>query len=320
MTELMEFIKEYLEEAINNNNYCYYLSHKKMTGYRIVNRPTYSPSDFDITKYLKFSDKFNEYVLEFNDILNSTFSNEYSTLFKKNIKTVKMIDYKLRIIEKMKDLIMDTSYASYDTYTNSIEILKKQKNDTKLKKTVFHELLHLSSSTDLIFSGFSQECLTKKGFTIIGNGLNEGYTEHLNRTYFSDCGNDYSYHDHVQFAAMIEEIVGKEFMMDCYFKNGLEPFLKRFGSIINDEGKAIDLVLDLDSLLSKPNAFIYKDKYNKVRKDLVNYYEISLNNKLNNGVISTEEYNLRKKVNIDDFINGLDYYGFDVEKNNSKKM
>lgn len=305
---LILYIKDYLEDALRNNKYTYYISRKKMKGYKIIDRPSIEFNDCDITKYLKFSEKFNKLVLEFNDKLKVSFPKEYSTLFNKNIKTVNILDYKLHILEKMKYFFMYSPSGSYDSYFNSIELLKNVKDEKELKKIIFHELLHLSSSTDLVFSGFSQEILTKKGPVQIGDGLNEGYTEHLNRTYFSDCVNNYSYHDQVQFAALIEEIVGKDFMLDCYFNKGLAPLLKRLGEKISDNGKAIDVILDLDGLLGKNNVLLNKNKYSSVRSDLVSYYNIELNNKLEKGLISEKEHNKRKFLNVDRFMMGDDFY------------
>lgn len=189
-----EYIKEYLEEKIESNNYSYFISHKKMKGFKLVDRPCVEFKDCDITKYLKFSDKFNDVISEFHSRFIEVFPKEYLALFNNNIKSLRMIDYKLKLMDKVKCSIFNQPNGAYDAYTNDIELLKKPKNDIEFKRIISHELLHLSSSTHLAFSGFSQEVITKKGTTIIGNGINEGYTEYLNKTYFNNTDN-YSYHD-----------------------------------------------------------------------------------------------------------------------------
>lgn len=301
------FIKEYLEEEIEKSNYSYFISHKKMKGYKVVDRPSVNFKECDITNYLKFSDKFNDIVSDFNIRFKEVFTEKNLSLFNSNIKSLRMIDYKLNLMDKVKYSFINQPNGAYDAYKNDIELLKKPKNDIELRKIINHELLHLSSSTHLAFSGFSQEILTKKGTAIIGNGINEGYTEYLNKTYFSDT-DYYSYHDQVQFAAMIENIVGKDFMIDCYFNKGLSPLIKKLGEKIGDNGKAIDLILSLDCVLGKVNFLFNKSKYTDVRFQLANFYIKELEDRYNNNLIDYKQYEKMRFLNVDRFIMGDDFY------------
>lgn len=313
-----EYIKEYLEEKIESNNYSYFISHKKMKGFKLVDGPCVEFKDCDITKYLKFSDKFNDVISEFHSRFIEVFPKEYLALFNNNIKSLRIIDYKLKLMDKVKYSIFNQPNGAYDAYTNDIELLKKPKNDIEFKRIISHELLHLSSSTHLAFSGFSQEVITKKGTTIIGNGINEGYTEYLNKTYFNNTDN-YSYHDQVQFAAMIENIVGKEFMMDCYFNKGLSPLIKKLGEKIGDTSKAIDLILSLDCVLGKVNYLFNKNKYTDVRFQLANFYIKELEDRYNSGCIDYDKYKKMRYLNVDRFIKGDDFYSEDtIIDSNSK--
>lgn len=304
---ITEYIKEYLEEKISSNDYSYFISHKKMKGYTLVDRPCVDFKSCDITDYLKFTDKYNEVIENFYKKFKEVFSEEYLSLFNHNIKTLNIIDYKLKLFDKARFSIFNQANGSYDVYTNEVELMKKAKDDNEFKRIINHELLHLSSSVDLAFSGFSQEIITKNGTALIGNGLNEGYTEFLNKTYFSDT-DDYSYHDQVQFASMIDNIVGRDFMIDCYFKKGLSPLIKQLGKKIGNNGKAIDLILSMDYVLGKVNYAFNKAKYIDVRFQLANFYIKELEDRYNSGEIDYDMYSKMRYLNVDRFIRGDDYY------------
>ncbi|MDO4996530.1 MAG: hypothetical protein Q4E69_05065 [Bacilli bacterium] len=304
---ITEFIREYLEEKIAANKYSYFLSRKKKTGYRLVDKPQVDFKECDITEYLRFSDKFNIAVLDFQNKFKEVFPEEYLAHFNFNIKNTDIIDYKLKIINKIKSIFTSQALGCFDAYNNTIEILKKPENEFEFRKIINHELLHLSSAANMAFCGLSQEVLTKKGSVIIGNGINEGYTEYLNKTYFSD-NVDYSYHDQVQFASMIENIVGKDFMIDCYFNRGLSPLIKKLGEKIGDNSKAIDLILSLDCVLGKANFLFNRSKYTDVRFQLANFYIKELEDRKNKGIIDQDKYNKMRYLNVDRFIRGDDFY------------
>lgn len=308
MSDLIsEFIREYLVEKIAANKYSYFVSHKKKKGYELVDRPHVDFKDCDITEYLKFSNKFNMAVLEFQNKFKEVFPEEYLASFNFNIKTTDIIDYKLNVMKKIMSFFKTQPLGSFDAYNNTIEILKKPENELEFKKIINHELLHLSSASNMAFCGFSQEVITKKGSVMIGNGINEGYTEYLNKTYFTDT-KKYSYHDQVQFASMIENIVGKDFMIDCYFDKGLSPLIKRLGEKIGDNGKAIDLILSMDYVLGKNNFLFNKSKYIDVRFQLANFYIKELEDRYNSGTINYDMYTKMRYLNVDRFIKGDDFY------------
>ena len=328
---ITEFIREYLEEKIAANKYSYFVSRKKKSGYRLVDKPQVNFKECDITEYLKFSDKFNIALLDFQNRFKEVFPPEHLASFNFNIKTMDIIDYKLKIMSKIMSFFRGQPLGSFDAYNNTIEILKKPKNEIEFRKIINHELLHLSSASNMAFCGLSQEVLTKKGSVIIGNGINEGYTEYLNKTYFT-TNTEYSYHDQVQFASMIEDIVGKDFMIDCYFNKGLSPLIKKLGEKVGDNSKAIDLILSLDCVLGKANFLFNKSKYTDVRFQLANFYIKELEYRRENGIIDQDKFDKMRYLNVDRFLQGDDFYSENtiiedkekykliIDGNNTKKI
>ena len=82
--------------------------------------------------------QYGEYILEFNKILTSTFPEEYLRNYFRNINTVEVQKFNYvrdKIIRNITKI--NGEYCGID---NSIHLKKDLKN---LRKTIFHELLHI---------------------------------------------------------------------------------------------------------------------------------------------------------------------------------
>lgn len=103
---------------------------------------------------------------------------------------------------------------------NKISIFKK-----KNKYTIYHELFHMASSK-------YNKRIDKCGFSCIddknqfGDGLNEGYTDHLVMRYFGDlCTSDTSYEFEELVSSKLEEIIGKNLMESAYLNAELSAVI-----------------------------------------------------------------------------------------------
>lgn len=126
-----------------------------------------------------------------------------------------------------------------------IEILKRQ--------ILSHELMHAASSHkygNKRISGFyfsSKNHLLKK--ITIGIGINEGYTDLISQRYFCKEKNrkvGYSYHRVI--SEIIENIVGKQKMINLYFHGDLNSLIEELAKYSSRE-KAEQVITDLDSVL-----------------------------------------------------------------------
>lgn len=210
-------------------------------------------------------------------------------LFERNDKSrrLKKIGIKMRaskcvneFIATLKNVPHIDLTALYDNFQDfGIELCQtKKQNDVKgihsfinnkilvadnevFEESLFHELLHLSSSRHVgkwFFAGFrliETKIEDDKLYVInsIGIGLNEGYTELLNRRYFHSKR---AYPEFVRIAKMVENIVGQARMESLYFKSDLCSLVQDLSAYGNLE-KAIALIKKIDHLY---NA-LYRNKY-----------------------------------------------------------
>lgn len=128
-----------------------------------------------------------------------------------------------------------------------------------LRETLYHELLHMTStyiSKDKEVSGFLHEIKTSFSKTILGSLLNEGYTELLTKRYFK-CTNKNYYTKEVELARRIEEFIGREEMEKAYFEGNLYYIIERF----NEAGiDGLSYIQDISS----PRLLIDDKYYNEV--------------------------------------------------------
>ena len=154
----------------------------------------------------KFQDKINEFIEVFHDNFPSTLSDR----LEENLNTIKVIK-KSKLFRKKKDVV-----GTYSSNTNEIILYEDDSLD--------HELFHMSSSLitpkpnklleNYDFIGF------RDGFK--GKGLNEGYTQLLSERFFDT---EKTYIRLVEVVKVLEYIIGKDIMQECYFDTGLKGLI-----------------------------------------------------------------------------------------------
>lgn len=203
--------------------------------------------------------EYKDHILKFIKTIENNVNKDYLKYLYYNLNSLKIItsDFK-----KGDNYITEGSYNCVD---NCIQIPKKFSF-----LNLNHELLHASSNVyldDVYYSGFLYND-GNNDFTI-GRGLNEGYTQYLNRKYFyseTDKINDgRKYVVEMYIAEYVEKLITAEKMQELYFTanlNGLIEELEKYDSREN----IIKFLKQLDFVLA--NRYYYNSEFYK--KKLVN--------------------------------------------------
>ena len=115
---------------------------------------------------------FKQIINDFIVILKKNFPEEYLKNFYNNINELKVKNKGLKL-----------SNGQYKIDKNQI-LIRKNIKVSEIRGIIYHELFHMSSSAykkGRRYSGFSQRTKSRK--MVVGNGINEGYTELLAHRY-----------------------------------------------------------------------------------------------------------------------------------------
>ena len=220
----------------------------------VIKPPKIVKSDRKITLE-KIDKKYQEDIKEFYNILKNKIGSAAMINFYNNLEQLQIKENK-DIMRKHFNKVKNT--GSYST-NNVIEL-----TNSYSKSILFHELLHLSSSCvregDL-FIGFNQITNTSD----IGRGINEGYTELLNKKFFSNDANTSRYYKYLQnMALLLEKVIGENKLQSYYFNSDLLSLLENLSEYCGEE-KAKEFIKDTD--------YIYRYFYVKeyfLQNDLIN--------------------------------------------------
>lgn len=222
------------------------------------------------------NNEIDEVIINFLKTLNQSQPKENLCLLSNNISTFKKNEESITHYIKNIILLTLTGYGKAGGYCQKKNVIVTI-NTSKYPKTVQkyidqeqmhsilnHELLHLSSSAryektnvfSKMNSGFFQYSI---GQIEIGRGINEGYTELLNKRYFGEKGYIVAYEYEMLITKIIELIIGKEKMENFYFNANLNGLIQEL-SKYSDTESVKEFILDVD-LINKSLSNIYiKDK------------------------------------------------------------
>lgn len=146
----------------------------------------------------------------------------------------------LKIVITSNDRLLtntsDNIIGRYDQETNTL-YLKEGLDEDVLNTTIFHEFLHFLSK-----SGFVSTSFNKNGY--IGDALNEGMTQLLVNEYFQN--QLFVYSNEVSITKVIVEIVGSDFMRECYFSHDLDSLINELSKYVSYE-EVISLMKNMDN-------------------------------------------------------------------------
>lgn len=146
----------------------------------------------------------------------------------------------LKIVITSNDKLLtntsDNIIGRYDQETNTL-YLKEGLDEDVLNTTIFHEFLHFLSK-----SGFVSTSFNKNGY--IGDALNEGMTQLLVNEYFKN--QLFVYSNEVSITKVLVEMLGSDFMRECYFSHDLDSLIDELSKYVSHED-VISLLKNMDN-------------------------------------------------------------------------
>lgn len=206
-------------------------------------------------------DENNRVIQHFIEVLERHFSHCDLSSFYANIKTLKIVERGKNLLDKIDEIIGTEKEGDYSPSSNRIRVFEDEYSSESSKDdTKTHELLHMASSRKGFFSSFCG--FYKRIVDInIGDGLNEGYTELLNRQYFAHYPQDGSYQELQMIAFGLEYIVGYKKMQQMYFSNDLEGLVQEL-----EQYASRDEILRILIKTDKVNKLGGRGKYDEEEK------------------------------------------------------
>ena len=146
----------------------------------------------------------------------------------------------LKIVITSNDKLLtntsDNIIGRYDQETNTL-YLKEGLDEDVFNTTIFHEFLHFLSKSGFVYTSFN-----KNGY--IGDALNEGMTQLLVNEYFKN--QLFVYSNEVSITKALVEMVGSDFMRECYFSHDLDSLIDELSKYVSCED-VISLLKNMDN-------------------------------------------------------------------------
>lgn len=229
-----------------------------------------------------------QYILHLEEKLDADISSELKKIFSdfinyidpvnlefclKNLLSIK-INYKHSIKEHFANFIAPNMISGFYNYElNKIDIYFKR------KYVLSHEFLHMASTCDFNrnlcgFSFFGFDSFTES-YDYFGTGLNEGYTELLNRRIFLNGKKTGSYTQNVKIVKLIECFFDNYRDMEyAYFHNDISAVYDAFCRY----GTREEFFIIMNELDNYARCFKNADYINSIRVQLKLYEIIKRSN------------------------------------------
>lgn len=269
-----------LEKIFSITNSVFYNLEILRTNYRINKEYKYSQViDFPPVPKLDYNRVVNENLININSTKEiSDFIDILKTIsgFDGTILYNNLVNLRVKIKDINEAQRRSKAAAFYLVPKNEINILRDKNDDSNNNFGVInHELLHLSSSIydidsdniEYVNVGFYKFCkvLGRKNLFKIGIGLNEGYTERLNKKFFKN--KLHAYVVERKISEFIEDIIGEEKMHSLYFTCDLEGLVNEL-SLYDSKENIFRLLFDID--------FIYKYRKNYNSKRVIPSHKLMI--------------------------------------------
>ncbi len=293
------------EEVLSNISENQYIVESGKKGRIIFKTPSLENEECDVTDYLKFKNNYNEIIKEFSTIMDNNYP-QYKEQFNRNIKTLEIEEEVYSLFEQiLKEAHDDISEGLYDSTDNKItlETNYSHVNDETLKSALMHELLHMASRKNEMFSGFRQEVIDKQGkHHFIGSMLDEGYTEKLNENEFSKSDGKTAYSDIFPIVTGLQRIVGKDNMDKLYFNADLYSLIKYINYYENNLDSVIDLISTIDESYKEKRIEKRYEKIDKAKEKICDIYLNKLELQLKLGQLTQDEFDKKVFLNIESYL------------------
>ena len=234
--------------------------------------------------------KINEALKKFLKLASDKFSHEDLENLNRNIKTLKIDINHFKINNFFFSYI---TAGCYHIRKNKIII-----DEEEFKSTIYHELFHMASSyykDGIFYSGFERFGISFENKIInLGIGIDDCYTELLNRRYFfKDKDLTASYKYQIFITSKLEEIIGQKRMESLYLRADLDG-----------------LISDLEQYISKDEIMIFISDMDYIYKHLKDNKILFFNRKISNILNRINIFIVKvylKKLNLQYLQNIIDY-------------
>ena len=232
------FGKSFLKYALDYNQ-----THELKRIGKLRKRINTKEEELPVSKLESIND---ENLLGIIYTIESCFNKKDLNNFHRNIKNLKLIN--LNVTENECTL-----YSPEEVYLAGAYLPFSNKMITYNGKATSHEMLHVSSTNNSkrfahLSVGFQQVNRIKPH---IGEGLNEGYTTHLNRRLF-ECVNGPVVIQSIYImepivAKAIEDVIGSEKMQSLYLNADLKGLYDSLSTYLTEK-ETDELVIGLDNI------------------------------------------------------------------------
>ena len=263
------------------------ISKENKSGFEIKCPPTKVIQEYDITRYLKFQ-KYNNTLKKFERILKEELSHCDHSAFYQNLKKFKL-STKISPSDRIFRFFNPNVIATYDTKTKRTVLYNEKRLKIQdLEDELTHELIHMATTRQHKghdFCGFKQNNDKYQ----LGVGLNEGYTEYLNRKYFSNNPQNGSYRKERHIAIGIERIIGQKKMEQLFFASDLHGLVTELSKYA-PTNEITKLIYKIDRMTINE-----EDLYTEIKQDIVVLYTQKQLLGLKEKKITDEQFDKRVK-------------------------
>lgn len=230
-----------------------------------INKLSIKENENDLYNQVGNSESYKKELNELKKLLQISLSEKQYNKVIKKLESVSIIEDSKRKIKKVENNLL----GYYLITKHELHFTKRKKFSNHKNSTLYHELLHASSSEynedeNICLSGIERFYNNKN--IIYATALNEGYTEHLNKELFGINNNSYKYFENV--ASIINDLLDDK-VSSYYFDNDLYGLVKELAKYSSKE-KVEELIKKTDFLLEY-NDIGNNIKYNE-KKQLNEYY------------------------------------------------
>lgn len=262
--------------------------------------PEFEQERYNISYYARTS-AYDRVICEFYHVLEDNFQHCDLSAFYKNLQTLKVKSRRINLADIIAQRLTGTiSPGEYNVKLNKMNLLND--DNRPIRGITNHELLHMASTKhteDTIFCGFAQ--INKESKEKIGNALNEGYTEYLNKKYFNNTLES-TYSNEMVLSQGIELIIGSKKMEELYFSADLNGLIEELSKYTTREN-AESIITQMDEVEKDKRKPEFKQKeYREVRQQIASIYLEQQQQLLEQGHISEETYYERKLMYADVFV------------------
>ena len=253
--------------------------------------------------------EYKDFIIYFTNTISSSIKDEDLSLFYKNMASLKV---KSNMKKIFYFLFGKGISGRYNMEKNSILLVKDYD-----ELTFYHELFHAASSiidkNNYYYSGFS---ISPNDSTVIGNGINEGYTVLLTERFFEPDKNVSSTYHYLKYIAVfLEAIVGQDKMENFYFNANLYGLINELKKYSTD-GEIMKFIANTDFILeyfnSKEFIFAKKTTIKKSIKEVSIFLIYSYANKLR---LINETHHIDRRTTVALLSNFISLFGaFVVDK------